>query len=191
MPVFFAAGFGIVTALEGGDGAAETRAASAARTTVAAAASTTADTVAPPAPPTTAADQATTVDTQALVTTAPAETDEQRPPADPGAIEIDYGRWQGMFRLTDAKLVPTLQASTVGGQFTYLGGAGCAVRNVVVDGRFYDREDVPVGLARWESRWVTGEAGLARRKPVPFGAYGSVLHLATSAELELVRVVCS
>lgn len=125
------------------------------------------------------------------MTTAPAETGEQGPPADPGAIEIDYGRWQGMFELTDATLVPSLQASTVGGQFTYRGGAGCPVRTVVVDGRFYDREDIPVGLARWESSWVTGEAGLERGKPVPFGAYGSVLHLATSAELEVVRVVRS
>jgi hypothetical protein len=135
----------------------------------------------------------TTAPAESPATTAtvtPTETETGRRPARPGASRIDYGRWQGMFRLPNASLVPSLQAATVGGQLTYLGGAGCPVRNVVVEGRFYDREDVPVGLANWESSWVTGDEGLAEDQAVPFGAYGSVLHLATSAELEVVQVVC-
>lgn len=146
------------------------------------------------APPraTTDIDASAPVDTEApTTTTPPAETGEDGPPADPGAIEIDYGRWQGMLEIADARIVPSLQTSTVGGEFTYLGGVRCPIRNVVVEGRFYDRERVPVGLARWESTRVTGEAGLEEGRRVPFGAHGSVVHRATSAELEVVRVVCA
>jgi hypothetical protein len=187
-PVCFLVGFGVVWALAGGDDP-ESQAATAAQST-ASPASTAAD--APVEPTTTA--PVTTAPATAPPPTAtmpPGQTETGRRPAPPGAIRVDYGRWEGMFRLTDTSLVPSLQAATVGGQFTYLGGAGCPVRNVVVEGRFYDREDVPVGLANWESSWVTGEDGLAEDRPVPFGAYGSVLHLATAAELEVVQVVCS
>ena len=142
-------------------------------------------------PPTTTTAATAPTDTQPPAqTTMPAATETGRPAARSGAIKIEYGRWKGMFELTDASLVPSLQASTVGGAFTYLGGAGCPVRNVVVEGRFYDREHVPVGLANWESSWVTGVNYLAEDRPVQFGAYGNVIHLATSAELQLVRVVC-
>jgi hypothetical protein len=185
--VCFLAGFGIVSALAGGD-EPQPQAATAVPSTAPGSPSTAED--APP-PSTTAATTAP-AETQTPTTTVPPdETDTARPPSEPGAVEIDYGRWEGMFELTDVSLVPSLQASTVGGQFTYLGGVGCPVRNVVVEGRFYDRDQIPVGVASWESSRVTAGAGLKQGKPVPFGAYGSVLHLATSAELEVVKVVCA
>lgn len=192
MPVCFLAGFGIVSALAGDD-EPEPQAATAAPSTAPATAGTV------PFPPSATATTAPTPTTAPMETQAPpatttmppGATDTERPPARPGAIEIDYGRWEGMFRLTDTSLVPSLQTATVGGQLTYLGGAGCPVIDVVVEGRFYDREEVPVGLANWESSWVTGANGLAEDRPVPFGAYGSVIHLATSAELEVVKVICA
>jgi hypothetical protein len=191
VPVFFVAGFGLVSALAD-DGEPEAQVAPAASTAVAAASSTTAGTGSTAPSPTVETAGTTTAETGAeSTTTAPAQTGQEGPRANSEAIEIDYGRWAGVFEVTGATLVPSLQTSTVGGQFTYLGGANCPVRNVVVEGRFYDEEQVPVGLANWESAWVTGEGGLERGRPVPFGAHGSVLHLATSAELRIVRVVCA
>ena len=188
MPVCFLAGFGIVSALAGADDEPEPQAATLAPATPQAAPSTVEDAGVPTSTAAVTAPTETQTQTATMPTT---KTETAPPPARPGAIQIDYGRWEGMFRLTDASLVPSLQASTVGGEFNYLGGAGCPIRNVVVEGRFYDRDRIPVGLAGWESSWVTGDAGLEQGKPVPFGAYGSVLHLATSAELEVVRVVCA
>jgi hypothetical protein len=198
VPLFFLAGFGIVSALAGGDDP-ETQRVTAAPSTRATATGTAEDAEEAPPPATTDIDASAPVDTEAptttttttTTTTPPAETGEDGPPANPGAIEIDYGRWQGMFEVADARIVPSLQTSTAGGEFTYLGGVRCPIRNVVVEGRFYDRERVSVGLALWESTWVTGESGLEERRPVPFGAYGSVLHRATSGELQVVRVVCA
>jgi hypothetical protein len=163
----------------------------AAPTTAAVAPSTAAGTGSTAPSPTVEAAETTTAETGAeAATTAPAQAGENGPSLNSEAIEIDYGRWRGVFEVTGATLVPSLQTSTVGGQFTYLGGANCPVRNVVIEGRFYDEEQVPVGLASWESAWVTGEGGLERGRPVPFGAYGSVLHRAASAEVRIVRVVC-
>jgi hypothetical protein len=156
-----------------------------ARSTAAGTESTTA-----PSPTVETAETATAETRAAATTTAPAQTGGNGPAADSEAIEIDYGRWRGVFEVTGATLAPSLQSSTVDGQLTYLGGANCPVRNVVVEGRFYDRERIPVGLASWESAWVTGEAGLERGRAVPFGAYGSVLHRVASAEVRIVRVVC-
>ena len=188
VPVCFLAGFGIVSAFAGGDDEPEPQAATVAPAAAQPASSTAEDTGLPTSTAAVTAPTETQAPTATMSTT---ETEAARPPARPGAVQIDYGRWEGMFKLTDASLVPSLQASTVGGQFTYLGGAGCPIRNVVVEGRFYDRDRIPVGLAGWESSRVTGNAGLEQGKPVPFGAYGSVLHLATSAELEVVRLVCA
>jgi hypothetical protein len=184
-------GFGLVSALAD-DGEPEAQVAPAASTAAAATSSTAAGTVSTAPSPTVKTAATTTAATGAdPTTTAPVPTGEDGPPANSEAIEIDYGRWRGVFEVTGARLVPSLQTSTVGGQFAYLGGADCPVRNVVVEGRFYDREQIPVGLAHWESTWVTGEAGLERGRPVPFGAYGSVLHRATSAELRIVKVACA
>ena len=93
-----------------------------------------------------------------------------------------------MFKLTDASLVPSLQASTSAGSSPTSAARAARVRDVVVEGRFYDRDQIPVGLAGWESSRVTGDAGLEEAEPIPFGAYGSVVHLATSAELEVGRL---
>jgi hypothetical protein len=187
VPLVFLAGFGIVHALAGGgEDAPEARVATQPPTTVAAVPGTEPEAGSEPALPTTA--PATTAPPPTVApptTTAPAESPRE------GRIEIDYGRWQGMFVVTGATLVPSLQGSTVGGQFTYRGGATCPIGNVVVEGRFYDREEVPIGVAHWESSWVTGDGGLEEGRPVSFGAYGNVFRLATAAELEVVRVVCA
>jgi hypothetical protein len=181
------AGFGLVSALAGGDEPE----AEVAPTTAAVAPGTAAGTESTaPSPTAETAETATAERRAAAATTAPAQTGENGPSPNAEAIEIDYGRWRGVFEVTGATLAPSLQSSTVDGQLTYLGGANCPVRNVVVEGRFYDRERIPVGLASWESAWVTGEAGLERGRAVPFGAYGSVLHRVASAEVRIVRVVC-
>ena len=142
-------------------------------------------------PPTTTAAATAPADTQPPAqTTMPAATETGRPAARSGAIKIEYGRWKGMFELTDASLVPSLQASTVGGRSPIwaaraapFGTSSSRVASTIA-------EHVPVGLANWESSWVTGVNYLAEDRPVQFGAYGNVIHLATSAELQLVRVVC-
>lgn len=200
VPVFFLAGFGVVSALARGSEAREPTAAQAPTT--------------PPGSTSTSAPQTTDGSTAVAdeTTTEGATTSEQtttgRAPATtggdealdddggssappPGTVAIDYGRWRGVFRIAGAKMVRSFGASTVTGEFRYHGGAGCPVKRVRVDGRFYDLEGLPVGRALWETSWATGAARIEPGARLLLEAYGMVMGRAVSARMSIAAVVCA
>jgi hypothetical protein len=206
VPAFFLAGFGIVAALAGGSDDPAPAAAQEEQTTAAgggAAGTTSGPTET--APTTTAPTQSTTA---APTTTAPATTTGSngngdgngngngggnRPPAPPpGTIQVDYGRWNGVFEIADPSIVPDFGMAYVTGELRYFGGVDCGqVRRVVVRGWFYNAKGHFVGPALWESAYATGEGGeVTGREGLPFEAYGNVSELPESAALRFVKVEC-
>jgi hypothetical protein len=80
------------------------------------------------------------------------------PAPPPGTIEVDYGRWEGMFEVSAAEIVPDFGIATVTGELRYLGGADCPQVGVLeLRGRFYGESGRSVGKGLWESVWATGE----------------------------------
>lgn len=199
VPVFFLAGFGVVSALARGSEAREPTAAQAPATPPGSTSSS--------APQTTdgstaVADETTegaTTSEQTTTGRAPATTGDDQDLDDdggssapaPGTVAIDYGRWRGVFRIAGAKMVRSFGASAVTGEFRYHGGAGCLVKRVRVDGRFYDLEGLPVGRALWETSWAAGAARIEPGARLPLEAYGMVLGRAASARISIAAVVCA
>jgi len=198
VPAFFLAGFGIVAALAGGSddpapAAAQEQNNDAARGGDTATGSTESG------PATTAAAPTTTSAPPA--TTAPTTTSSNgggngagnRPPAPPrGTIQVDYGKWNGVFEIADPAIVPDFGMAYVTGELRYFGGVECGqVRRVVVRGWFYNASGQFVGPALWESAYATGEGGeVTGREGLPFEAYGNVSELPESAVLRFVKVEC-
>jgi hypothetical protein len=202
VPAFFLAGFGIVSALAGGSddpspaAAQEQDAAAAGGAGDASTGSTEA------APSTAGSTPATT--SASPTTTAPTTTNANggkgngngaanRPPAPPrGTIQVDYGRWDGVFEIADPVIVPDFGMAYVTGELRYFGGVECGqVRRVVVRGWFYSGNGQFVGPALWESAYATGEGGeVSGREGLPFEAYGNVSELPESAVLRFVKVEC-
>lgn len=113
------------------------------------------------------------------------------PPAPPpGTVAVDYGPWEGIFRVAEARVVRTYGASTITGRFGYAGGAGCPVKDVVMTGYFYDRDGGPVGEALWRSSW-SGATRVTPARELPLEAYGMVAGHAASARLLIAKVVCA
>jgi hypothetical protein len=200
VPAFFLAGFGIVSALAGGSDDPSPAAAPEQTTGGAGAGVTTTDST-EPVPTTTAP----TGSTSSVVTTTTAPTTtgsngdgngngggSRRPPAPPpGTIEIDYGRWDGVFEIADPVIVPDFAMASVTGELRYFGGVDCQVHRVVVRGWFYNARGQFVGPALWESAYATGEGGeVTGREGLPFEAYGNVSELPESAVLRFVKVEC-
>jgi hypothetical protein len=201
VPAFFLAGFGIVAALAGGSDDPSPAAAQE-QTTGAAGGAVDATTGSTESVPTTTAPSPTTT-AAGPATTTPTTTSSSgggngngtgnRPPAPPpGTIEVDYGRWNGVFEIADPSIVPDFGMAYVQGELRYFGGVDCGqVRRVVVRGWFYNGKGQFVGPALWESAYATGEGGeVTGREGLPFEAYGNVSELPESAVLRFVKVEC-
>lgn len=178
VPAFFLAGFGIVSAFADGS---DSPAPQAVRTNPTAGVATTPAAASGTEPATTAAGPTTSRVTSSQDTGA-------APP--PGTVAVDYGRWDGIFRVAEAHVVRTYGASTITGRFGYAGGAGCPVKDVVMTGYFYGREGASVGEALWRSSW-SGATRVTPGRQLPLEAYGMVAGRAASARLSIARVVCA
>jgi hypothetical protein len=203
VPAFFLAGFGLVTALAGGsDEVAPLGAAGASGGTA-----TSGDTEA--SPTTTAASvpdsgtvatgaggstdgRTTTTDGEEGGTTTSGGDGSAAPAPPPGTIAVDYGRWEGMFEISDTEIVPDFGLATVTGQFRYLGGTACSQLGVVeLTGNFYGRSGKPIGKGLWDSIWATGDgAEVPQREPLYLEFYGAVTEGAESARIRFTRVDC-
>jgi hypothetical protein len=187
-PLFFLAGFGIVSALADGSERPAPQAAV-----------ETPSTGAPTAPASTASTPAATDSTATIpppateettVATTPGDAPELPPAPPPGTVAVDYGRWDGIFRVAEAHVVRTYGASTITGRFGYAGGAGCPVKDVVMTGVFYDRGGEPVGEALWRSSW-SGATRVTETRELPLEAYGEAAGHVSSARLRIAKVVCA
>jgi hypothetical protein len=113
------------------------------------------------------------------------------PAPPPGTIAVDYGRWDGMFEISDTEIVPDFGFATVTGQFRYLGGVACQVGFVLLRGRFYNASGHAIGQGTWESIWVTGNgAEVPQREPLYLEFYGGVSEAPESARMRFARVDC-
>lgn len=109
----------------------------------------------------------------------------------PGAIEVDYGQWEGFFELGNPSIVPDFGIASVVGELRYLGGVDCPVGLVRVRAWFYDDGGVLVGETVWESVQSTGEGGeVTGRESLPFEAVGQISRLPASAALRFTAVEC-
>ena len=114
------------------------------------------------------------------------------PPAPPpGTIEVDYGRWDGVFELANPTIIPDFGVATVSGEFHYRGGVDCPVGLVRVRTWFYNEGGQVVGRTVWESTQSTGDgAEVTGREPLPFEAYGQISEGPSSAALRFTAVEC-
>ncbi|MGH3036329.1 MAG: hypothetical protein ACRDMU_04030 [Gaiellaceae bacterium] len=196
VPACFLASFGLVTALAGGsdDPAPQVAGADADRSgegaaplsTVAGATTTAED----GGPGTGTASTITDAGESGATTSADNRGAAPAPPA--GTIAVDYGRWEGVFEISEAEIVPGFGIATVAGQFRYLGGGECSqVGAVELSGQFYNPSGQPIGKGAWESIWVTGEgAEVPQREPLFLEFYGEVAEAPESARIRFTRVDC-
>jgi hypothetical protein len=114
------------------------------------------------------------------------------PPAPPpGVIDVDYGRWDGIFELASPEIVPDFGIASVVGELRYRGGVDCPVGLVRVRTWFYDERGHLVGATVWESVQSTGEgAEVTGREPLPFEAYGQASETPASAAVRFTGVEC-
>jgi len=186
VPALFLAGFGVVSTLAGGSGDLEPGAPSSAGDE---AAVTAIDTVPEGTGPT-----ETSSDARATASggeASPGGSGEAPSAPPPGVIDVDYGRWEGIFELANPQIVSELAVASVIGELSYLGGVDCPVGLVRVRTWFYDDSGLVVGGTVWESVQSTGEgAEVTGREPLPFEAYGQVLEVPASAALRFIAVEC-
>jgi hypothetical protein len=195
VPACFLASFGLVTALAGGSDDPAPKAAG----VEADGSGGSAASVSTVAGPTTTADSGPGIDTASTSTT-DGESDtttsaggRETAPAPPaGTIEVDYGRWEGVFEISETEIVPEFAIATVTGQLRYLGGGECSqVGAVELRGHFYSPGGQPIGKGAWESIWVTGEgAEVPQREPLFLEFYGEVSEAPESARIRFTRVDC-
>lgn len=204
VPAFFLAGFGLVTALAGGsEDAAPTSAAVEADGSGGNGAPAATTVVGPTTTPESGADAgaatagaattSTTGDEGGGETAADGDGNGNAAPAPPpGTIAVDYGRWEGLFEISETEIVPEFGLATVTGQFRYLGGGPCSQVGVVeLRGQFYSPTGRPIGKGLWESIWVTGDgAEVPQREPLYLEFYGQVSEAAESARIRFTRVDC-
>lgn len=114
------------------------------------------------------------------------------PPAPPpGAIEIDYGRWDGVFELANPTIVPEFGIASIVGELSYRGGVDCPVGLVRVRFWLYNERGQLVGRGVWNSTESTGDgAEVTGREPLPFEAYGQSSEAPSSAVLRFTAVEC-
>jgi hypothetical protein len=198
-PAFFLAGFGMVTALAGGSDDS---------TTGAAAGSTAGE---GKGPATVTVIQETDPTETSSAAGSPTSTvgegaggggdendreedgrDGSDPPAPTsGVVDIDYGRWEGIFELENPEIVPDFGIGSVVGELRYLGGVDCPVGLVRVRAWFYNEGGDLIGETVWESVQSTGEgAEVTGREPLPFEAYGQASKAPASAALRFTAVEC-
>jgi hypothetical protein len=206
VPAFFLAGFGIVTALSGGSedpltgvGPPSTAGEEAGPGTVTIIQGTTStETASAPGSATSSADEHGGGQGNDGTTTGGGGQDKEEdesggaPPSPrPGVIQVDYGRWEGMFELASPEIVPDFGVASVLGELRYLGGVDCQVGLVRVRTWFYNEPGHLVGATVWESVQSTGEgAEITGREPLPFEAYGQASEAPASAALRFTAVEC-
>lgn len=193
VPAFFLTGFAVVSTLaDDSDDAAPARAEPSSGEETAAAASSPAVTTDAPAEGDATTGVATTPDA-ADDEGGSGEAGEGNWPASrpAGTIQVDYGRWNGLFALESPEIVLEIGLATVTGQLRYLGGADCQLGRVEIRGRFYDGAGDQIGAGAWDSTWVTGEGGeFPHREPLYLEFYGEVGEAAEAAYLRIVNVEC-
>ncbi|MGH3010957.1 MAG: hypothetical protein ACRDMY_03790 [Gaiellaceae bacterium] len=198
VPAFFLAGFGIVTALAGGsedplNGAAPR---SVAREGAGPATVTiiqgTGSTETSSAHGSAASTQGEGGGGEGNGTTTEEDRSGSAPPAPrPGVVDVDYGRWVGIFELQNPEIVPDFGIASILGELRYLGGVDCPVGLVRVRAWFYNDRGHLIGATVWESVQSTGEgAEVAGREPLPFEAYGQASEAPASAALRFTAVEC-
>ena len=182
VPAFFLAGFGIVSALADGSGDPDATGMQGSTTSTADPATGTPGGETAPAAPTTAPGSAT----------APRKGGGAVPPSPaPGAIEVDYGPWDGIFELGNPSIVPDFGIASVVGELRYLGGVDCPVGLVRVRAWFFGDGGALVGETVWRSVQSTGERGeVTGREPLPFEAVGQISGPPASAALRFFAVEC-
>ena len=196
VPAFFLAGFGIVTALAGGSD--DPAPSGAPGSTGAVVDNPPIETVLEEAVPTEPGDG--NGETAGTTTTASGGSggttggngDGGAPPAPPpGTIAVDYGRWDGVFELSNPTIVPDFGVATVSGELNYRGGVDCPVGLVRVRTWFYNEGGQVVGRTLWESTQSTGDgAEITGREPLPFEAYGQISEAPSSAALRFTAAEC-
>ena len=200
VPACFLASFGLLTALAGGSADVAPRAAgdevedsggSGAPVATVIGTTTTADSV----PDTDAASTDGTTgatDGQGSGTTTAGGNRSAAPAPPAGTIAVDYGRWEGLFEISEMEIVPDLGIATVTGEFRYLGGGDCSQLGAVeLRGQFYSPSGRPIGEGAWESIWATGEgAEVPQREPLFLEFYGAVSEAPESARIRFTRVDC-
>lgn len=199
VPAFFLAGFGIVSALAGGSDDPDPSAAPSSTSSQAAGeeiVTVIQETV--PAEISAGAGSATTTGgggggggTGGGTTTDDGGNGGAPPAPPPGVIDIDYGRWDGIFEIASPEIVPDFGVASVLGELHYLGGVDCAVGLVRVRAWFYSAGGLRVGATVWESVQSTGDGGeVTGREPLPFEAYGQSAEAPASAALRFTAVEC-
>jgi hypothetical protein len=194
VPACFLASFGLVTALvDDDDDAVPAAADTGAAATGAQAGSTTGPAPGAEATTTGADPAATTAQGGGQTTPDGGGSAANGPPAPPpGTIAVDYGRWKGMFEISNAEITPDFGIANITGEFRYLGGTECSqVGGVGLRGRFYNPAGQAIGTGSWESIWATGEGGeVPQREPLFLELYGAVSEEPTSARIRFTRVDC-
>jgi len=188
VPAFFLAGFVIVSALAGGSDDSDATAVEGSTTSSAGPATVTLGEGTAPTAPSGGAGSPTTPGDG----TAPRNGGGGAPGGlAPGAIEVDYGQWEGIFELGNPSIVPDFGIASVVGELRYLGGVDCPVGLVRVRAWFYDDGGSLVGETVWESVQSTGDGGeVTGREPLPFEAVGQISELPVSAALRFTSVEC-
>lgn len=201
-PAFFLAGFGIVTALAGGSDDSATDAAAGSRagegqgpaTVTVIQGTDPTETSSAAGSPTSTGGEGGGGEGGGATTGRDGEGDDDgdSPPApSAGVIDVDYGRWEGIFDLAGAEIVPDFGIASVVGELRYLGGVDCPVGLVRVRAWFYNEGSDLIGKTVWESMQSTGEgAEVTGREPLPFEAYGQASEAPASAALRFTAVEC-
>jgi hypothetical protein len=108
----------------------------------------------------------TTTVTETASETSPAETVTVtrrvvKPPPSSG-VKVDYGEWEGLFKIHGARVVSSYGSPSVLGQFEYLGGGDCDLDYVEVSGTFFDSKGKIVSTGLWNSDTVPVRARASR-----------------------------
>ena len=206
VPAFFLAGFGIVTALAGGS---DDSPGAAPASTGGGADAPPVETVFQESVPTENGDAGaatgpgTTEGAQGGSTTTTGNGDgngngngngggsSAPPEPPPGRIQVDYGRWDGIFELANPTIVPDFGIASVVGELGYRGGVDCPVGVVRVRMWLYSERGQVVGKTVWLSTQSTGDgAEVTGREPLPFEAYATIAEAPASAVLRFTAVEC-
>ena len=105
-----------------------------------------------------------------------------KPPPSSG-VKVDYGEWEGLFKIHGARVKSSFGTPSVIGQFEYLGGGDCDLGYVEVSGTFFNRSGKIVGTGLWN----TETAPKGARLPMEVLGEGSG---ATRAEIVVTSASC-
>jgi len=99
---------------------------------------------------TTTASEVRTETETATVTETVVKTVKAKPPAAPNqrGISVDYGQWDGLFRLSGLNLVSDYGYYSVVGRFEYLGGGDCKIGYIAFNATV-SRDKKVIDTALW------------------------------------------